>query len=158
MNNYIAAYSIFKIFTSPIFYILVAATFFYNLAAQKLTPPAPAPDQTICIEGACPNPKKTIAILNQAISKNPETPGLYVSRGRTYCITKQISLCISDFDRAIKLSPDNASTYDQMGITFIQIDPVRSAKALDQAIKLYREHGDTVNEKSVQQTKLVYGL
>lgn len=158
MNNYIAAYSIFKIFTSPIFYVLVAGAFFYNLATQKLTPPAPAPDQTICIEGACPNPKKAIAILNQAISKNPENSELYTYLGSTYCIIGQISKCLSNFDIAIKLSPDNASNYERLGVTLVKIDPVRSAKALDQAIKLYKQRGDIANEESVRQTKSVYGL
>jgi tetratricopeptide (TPR) repeat protein len=158
MNDPISAYFIFKIFTNRIFWVCCGITFLYGFIGQKLTPPAPAADPTICIEGACPNPKKAISILNQAISKNPETPGFYTSRGRTYCIMKQLSLCLSDFDKAIKLSPDNASIYEELGITFIRIDPVRSAKALDQAIKLYRQHGDTANEQSVRQTKIVYGL
>ena len=158
MKDYVAAYSIYKIFTSPVFWIFVALTFVYGQVTQKLTPPAPVPDQTICTELSCPNPKKALAILNQAISKNPKDSKLYVDRASTYCIMRQISQCLSDFDIALKLSSDQADTYTSFGTTIVVIDPSRSAKFLDQAIKIYRQRGDTVNEENVRQIKSINGF
>jgi tetratricopeptide (TPR) repeat protein len=158
MKDLIAAYSFYKIYTSPIFWICCGLTFLYGFIGEKLTPPKPKPDQTICTEVSCPNPKKAISTVNQLISRNPKDSQLYVSRGSTYCITKQISLCLSDFDVAIKLSPDKADTYMNLGTTLARIDPVRSNEAFDQAIKIYRQHGDTNKAESIRELKSAYAF
>jgi hypothetical protein len=158
MKDYIMAYSLFQIFTSPVVWVCVALTFVYGQVTQILTPPKPAPDPTICTEVSCPNPKKALAILNQLISKNPKDSQLYVSRGSTNCITKHISQCLSDYDTALEFSPDKADTYKDFGMTLLRIDRVRSAKAFDQAIKLYSQRGETTNVDEIRKIKSTFDL
>lgn len=158
MNNFIAAYSIYKIFTNPIFWACCGLTFLFGVIGQKLTPPPPKLDSSLCLKGSCPNPKKAISSLTRLIALNPKDSELYVSRGNVYCITKQISQCLSDFDRALQISSNKAETYESVGMGLLGIDSVRSTEAFDQAIKLYNQRGDTISSERVRKDKSIFGL
>jgi hypothetical protein len=161
MKDYLSAYFIYKTFTNPVFWVICGVVFAYNFIGeqyQKFVGPPPATDPDICIQGACPNPKKSIAILTKQIAKNPKDSELYTHRGDTYCIMKQVNPCIADYDIGIKLSQNKAEDYLRLAIMLTPLDRVRSAEAFDRSIKLYHQRGDTKNAEMTRDAKFASGL
>jgi tetratricopeptide (TPR) repeat protein len=103
-------------------------------------------------------PKQAIAMLTEAISMNPKYFWLYARRGDAYCNMGQLAPCLANHNIAIKLDPDKADAYSRLAITLVHIDPVRSVKAFDLSIKLYRLQGNLTMAKTMLATKSASGL
>lgn len=87
--------------------------------------------------------QKIIADCTQAIGDSSNNPALYVERGRAYRLSKEKDLAMTDFNRAIELSPEYVPAYAERALLYYEDKEYDAAcRDFDNIIKLDSNNAD----------------
>jgi tetratricopeptide (TPR) repeat protein len=115
----------------------------YTLTPVKKTDAPPLAEQPVDVMAPCNSggfPERIQACTSLLASgklKRSDIPNAYYDRGLAYFATNQYQLAMSDFDRAIAISPNGSDFYDDRGALWAELgNNDRAMQDIDQAILL----------------------